>query len=51
MLLLDVLFAASIHVILVRFSENEDIPNNLAYLEEDVGFGNEVPWTCVRREV
>ena len=47
-LLFNVLFAAVIHVVLVRFSEDEDI-RNLVHLEEDVVSGKEVPLARVQR--
>ena len=46
-----VFFAAAIHVVLVRFSEDEDIVRELVRLEEDVVVGKEVPLACVRRAV
>ena len=44
-------FAAAIHAVLVRFSEDPDILRDLVHLEEDLG-GNGVevePLACVRR--
>ena len=45
------LFAAATHVILVRFSEDEDIMRELVHFEEDVVFRKEVSLACVRRAV
>ena len=39
----DVLFVAAINVLLVRFSEDEDMVRDFVYLEEDVVVGKEVP--------
>ena len=47
----NVLFAAATHVILVRFSEDEDIMRELVHFEEDVVFRKEVSLACVRRAV
>ena len=44
------IFAALIHVVLVRFSENEDIVRDLVRLEESMG-GKEVPLPRVQRAV
>ena len=52
-LLFNVFFAAAIHAVLVRFSEDPDILNDLVHLEEDFG-GNVVEvdqLACVRRTV
>ena len=46
-------FAAAIHAVLVRVSENPDISKDLVHLEEDLE-GNDVevdPLACVRRSV
>jgi hypothetical protein len=48
-LLFNVFFAAAIHVVLVRFSEDTEIVRDLVHLEEGVVVGNEVPMACVRR--
>lgn len=62
-LLFNEFFAAAIHVVLVRFSEDEDIVRDLVHLEVDglvrrgvgaIGMrmkGPEVPLACVRRAV
>lgn len=50
-LLFNVFFAAVIHVVLVRFSEDEDIMRDLVHLEEGVVTGQEVPLACARRAV
>ena len=52
-LLFNVLFAAAIHAVLVRFSEDQDILRDLVHLEEDLGEdGVKVePLACVRRSV
>ena len=44
-------FAAAIQVVLVRFSEDEQIDRDLVHLEESVAVGNEVPIACVLRTV
>ena len=50
-LLFNVFFAAAIHAVLVRFSEDPDILRDLVHLEEDLGEdGVKVePLACVRR--
>ena len=51
--LFNVFFAAAIHAVLVRFSEDPDILRDLVHLEEDLGV-DEVkvePLACVRRSV
>ena len=52
-LLFNVLFAAAIHAVLVRFSQDQDILRDLVHLEEDLGEdGVKVePLACVRRAV
>ena len=52
-LLFNVFFAAAIHAVLVRFSEDPDIVRDLVHLEEDLGEdGVEVDsLACVRRVV
>ena len=50
-LLFNMFFAAAIHVVLVRFSEDRAIVRDLVHLEESVALGNEVPMTCLRRVV
>ena len=50
-LLFNMIFVAVIHVVLVRFSEGEDIVGDLVHLEEGVAVGNEVLLACVRRAV
>ena len=52
-LLFNVFFAAAIHAVLVRFSEDPDILRDLLHLEEDLGEdGVKVePLACVRRAV
>ena len=40
-LMLSVLFADATHVVLVRFSEDEDIVRDLVHLEEDAVVGKE----------
>ena len=47
----NVFFAAAIHAVLVRFSEDADIVRDLVHLEEDVVVGKEMPLACVRRAV
>ena len=47
----NALFAAAIHAVLVRFSEDADIVRDLVHLEEDVVVGKEMPLACVRRAV
>ena len=49
----NVFFAAAIHAVLVRFSEDPDILRDLVHLEEDLGEdGVKVePLACVRRSV
>ena len=45
-------FAAAIHVVLIRFSEDEDdIVRYLVHPEKDVVVGKEVPLASVRRAV
>ena len=44
-------FAAVIHIVLVRFSEDEDIVRDLVHLEEDVVSGKEVSSARVQRAV
>ena len=52
-LLFNVVFAAAIHAVLARFSEDPDILKDLDHLEEDLGEdGVKVePLACVRRSV
>ena len=50
-LLFNVFFAVVIHVVLVRFGEDEDIVRDLVHLEEDVASGKEVPLARVQRAV
>ena len=52
-LLFNVFFAAAIHAVLVRFSEDSDILRDLVHLEEDLGEGGVKvePLACVRRSV
>ena len=51
-LLFNIFFAAVLHVVLVRFSEDGDILANLVHLEEDgVGGTNEPPLERVRRAI
>ena len=52
-LLFNVFFAAAMHAVLVRFSEDPDILRDLVHLEEDLGEdGVKVePLACVRRSV
>ena len=50
-LMFNVFFAAVIHVVLVRVSEDGVIARDLIHLEEDVVVGKEVSLTCVRRAV
>ena len=50
-LLSNVFFAAAIHVVLVRFNEDEDIVGDLVHLDEDVVSGKEVPLARVQRAV
>ena len=50
-LLFNMFFATVIHVVLVRFSEDEQIDRDLVHLEESVAVGNEVPMACVLRTV
>ena len=51
-LLVNVFFAAVIHVVLVRFSEDEiTVARDLVHLEEDVVGGREVPLARVERAV
>ena len=47
-LLVNVFFAAAIHVVLVRFSEDEDIQRDSVHLEDDVVLGKEKTLACVR---
>ena len=42
----NMLFAAVIHVVLVRFSEDKEIVRDLVHLEDGVAVGNEVPTAC-----
>ena len=51
LLLFNVLFATTIHVILVRFSEDDDIVRDLVHLEEDAVVGKGVALAFVRRAV
>ena len=46
-LLFNTIFAAVIHVVLVRFSEDKEVVRDLVYLEEGVLVGNEVPMACM----
>lgn len=48
-LMLNAFFAAAIHVVVVRFSEDEYIVRGLVHLEEVVVVGNRVPLACLRR--
>ena len=52
-LLFNIFFAAVIHAVLNRFSEDPDISRDLVHLEEDLGEdGVKVdPLTCVRRAI
>ena len=50
-LLFDMFFAAAIEVVLVRFSEDDTILNDLVYLEEEAGVGAGTPLECARRAV
>ena len=50
-LLFNILFAAAIEVVLVRFSEDDTILKDLVYLEEGAGVGAGTPLECVRRAV
>lgn len=43
----SVFFAATIHVVQVRFIEDEDILTDLVHLEKDVLVGKEMPSACV----
>ena len=47
-LLVNVFFAAAIHVVLVRFSEDEDIQRDSVHLEDDVVLGKEKTLACAR---
>ena len=52
-IIFNVFFAAAIHAVMVRFSEDPDILRDLVHLEEDLG-EDEVkvePLACVRRSV
>ena len=50
-LLFDVFFAAALHVVLVRFSKDEDIVRGLVQLNDAgvVGTEEQEPLACVRR--
>ena len=50
-LLFNIFFAAATEVILVRFSEDDTILNDLVYLEEEAGVGAETPLERARRVV
>ena len=50
-LLFSVLFAAALHVVLVRFSEGEGIVQNLVHLDNDGAGRVKEPLACVRRAV
>ena len=50
-LLFDIFFAAAIEVVLVRFSEDDTILNDLVYLEEEAGVGAGTPLERARRAV
>ena len=50
-LLFNILFAAAIEVVLVRFSEDDTILKDLVYLEEEAGVGAGTPLECARRAV
>ena len=52
-IIFNVFFAAAIHAVMVRFSEDPDILRDLVHLEEDLGEdGVKVePLACVRRAV
>ena len=41
----------NIHVVLVRFREDEAIARDLVHLQEDVVVGRELPLACMRRAV
>ena len=50
-LLFNILFAAAIEVVLVRFSEGDTILKDLVYLEEEAGVGTGTPLERARRAV
>ena len=50
-LLFNLFFAAATEVVLVRFSEDNTILNDLVYLEEEAGVGAETPLERARRAV
>ena len=50
-LLFNIIFAAAIEVVLVRFSEDDTILKDLVYLEEEAGVGAGTPLERVRRAV
>ena len=47
LLLFNMFFAAVIHVVLVGFSEDQDIVRYLVHLEEDVVVRRQLPSACV----
>ena len=50
-LLFNIFFAAATEVVLVRFSEDDKIPKDLVYLEEEAGVGAGTPLERARRAV
>ena len=50
-LLFNILFAAAIEVVLVRFSEDDTILKDMVYLEEEAGVGAGTPLERARRAV
>ena len=50
-LLLDIIFAAAIEVVLVRFSEDDTILKDLVYLQEEARVGAGTPLERARRAV
>ena len=50
-LLFNVFFAAALEVVIVRFSEDDGIMQNLVFLKEETGAGTETPLDRVRRAV
>ena len=50
-LLLNVFFVSAIHVVLLRFSEDEDIVRDWVHLEEDVVVGKRYRWPACKGSV
>ena len=50
-LLFNIFFAAAIEVVLVRLSDDDTVPRDVVYLEEEDGVGAETPLERARRSV